>query len=710
MATEPDVPVTTTAATATTSGTEEKQKEEEVADLTIEEVCPQVPVEDLRNLVSILTLENCSEATYKNATHVLQHLAANTANQEVLIRELINAAQSLGDVVVKGLDSLCEELSSSFHPTLILSMASSTVELNLLRIIKTVMALPSTSSQTTDDCIASLRLEPLWDALERCLDIITGSMEQEQAQGGPASTKGKEREPSPAEERQQQAATSGSKSPAVNLLLPIIEVFFAVNAKDPGPIKRSASIIDFGAGTPTVPASFALFRAPSQESLAAARGGPLPRSGSLYNLSEQQTRFALFAERYRGLLNELVRQNPALLRGTFKVLVKYPRVLDFDNKRSWFRHQLQKLKDGRSGYGLGYGGVRLRVNRSKVFEDSYRVMSGRSPEELRGRLTVQFQGEEGIDAGGLTREWYDILAKEIFNADYALFINTAQDNSTFQPNRFSYYNPNHLDYFKFVGRVIGKAILDGHFLPCHFTRSFYKHILGITVQPSDMEAIDPEYYKNLRWILENDPTPLDLSFSSEVDEFGKMKVVDLKENGKNVPVTNENKHEYVQLVTEMRMTTSIKSQIEAFLRGFHDLIPKDLICIFNEMELELLISGLPEIDLDDLRANTLYTGYTENSPIIQWFWKAVNSFGQEERAKLLQFVTGTSRVPLDGFKSLRGISGPQKFQIHKSYRKDQLPAAHTCFNQLDLPEYESYERLREALMYAIRETEGFGFG
>lgn len=82
-------------------------------------------------------------------------------------------------------------------------------------------------------------------------------------------------------------------------------------------------------------------------------------------------------------------------------------------------------------------------------------MSGRSPEELRGRMTVQFQGEEGIDAGGLTREWYDILAKEIFNADYALFINTAQDNSTFQPNRFSYYNHNHLDYFKFVGRVIG---------------------------------------------------------------------------------------------------------------------------------------------------------------------------------------------------------------------------------------------------------------
>jgi hypothetical protein len=518
--------------------------------------------------------------------------------REVLFKELISAAEGLAEVVVNGLDGLCEELASSFHPTLILSMASSIAELNLLRIIKTVMALPATPAQSTDDFIDSLRLEPLWDALERCLDIITESMEKDAATKSKSKTgdKGKERDTGDAER-------DGSKSPAANLLLPIIEVFFVVNAKDPGPLKRSASVIDFGPA-PAFPrsgsSSSLLRQSASRDNLTRT----MSRSSSLYNLSEQQSRFAMFAEKHRGLLNDLVRQNPALLHGTFKVLLKYPRVLDFDNKRAWFRHQLQKLKDTR-GY---YGGVRLRINRAKVFEDSYRIMSGRTPEELRGRMTVQFQGEEGIDAGGLTREWYDILAKEVFNADYALFINTAQDNSTFQPNRFSYYNPNHLDYFKFVGRVIGKAILDGYFLPCHFTRSFYKHILGITVQPSDMEAIDPEYYKNLRWILENDPTPLDLTFSSEVDEFGKMRVVDLKEDGKNIAVTNENKHEYVQLVTEMRMTTSIKSQIDAFLGGFHDLIPQDLISIFNEMELELLISGLPEIDLDDLRVNTLYTG------------------------------------------------------------------------------------------------------
>lgn len=354
----------------------------------------------------------------------------------------------------------------------------------------------------------------------------------------------------------------------------------------------------------------------------------------------------------------------------------------------------------------------MQVRRKRVFEDSFSQMRNRTAEEFRGRLNVRFAEEEGIDAGGVTRDWFDILAKEMFNANYGLFIATVQDNSTFQPNRLSYINPDHIQYFKFVGRIIGKAIFDGHYLPCHFTRSFYKHMLGVSVLPNDMEAIDPEYYKNLKWILENDmeASGLELTFSLEIDDFGTMKNVELKPGGKSILVTEENKVEYVQLVTEMKMTTSIRSQIDAFLDGFHEIIPKELISIFNEMELELLISGLPEIDMEDLRRNTEYSGFSESHPVIQWFWKAVNSFGQEERAKLLQFVTGTSRVPLDGFTALRGISGPQKFQIHKAYRTDSLPAAHTCFNQLDLPEYESYEQLRESLLYAIRETEGFGFG
>jgi len=291
-----------------------------------------------------------------------------------------------------------------------------------------------------------------------------------------------------------------------------------------------------------------------------------------------------------------------------------------------------------------------------------------------------------------------------------LFLPTA--DSAFQPNKNSAINPDHLAYFKFIGRVIGKALLDGQLLDAHFTRSFYKHILKLPVAYQDMEAIDPEYYKNLKWILDNDITDtLELTFSFEQEEFGVVKLIELKPGGKNIAVSNENKEEYVRLITENKMTTAIKAQINSFIEGFYDLIDPELISMFTPSELELLISGLPDIDIDDLRRNTEYRNYTADSTTIQWFWQIMNEFGQEERALLLQFATGTSKVPLEGFKSLQGMSGPQKFQIHKSYEKGKLPTAHTCFNQIDLPEYDTITDLQKSLLLAIREgSEGFGFG
>ena len=107
-----------------------------------------------------------------------------------------------------------------------------------------------------------------------------------------------------------------------------------------------------------------------------------------------------------------------------------------------------------------------------------------------------------------------------------------------------------------------------------------------------------------------------------------------------------------------------------------------MIAIFNEQELELLISGLPDIDIDDWKNNTEYHNYSASSSQIQWFWRAVRSFDKEERAKLLQFVTGTSKVPLNGFKELEGMNGFSQFNIHRAYgNKDRLPSSHTCFNR-----------------------------
>lgn len=365
-----------------------------------------------------------------------------------------------------------------------------------------------------------------------------------------------------------------------------------------------------------------------------------------------------------------------------------------------------------------YRPLSISVRRDHVFEDSFNQLRMQNPEAFRGKLSVTFSGEEGVDAGGLTREWFQVMSREIFNPAISLFEAVPPDSSTFQPNPNSVIQSDpargthHLDFFKFVGRVVGKALRDGQHIDAHFTRSFYKHMLALPLTYEDIEAVDPDFYKNLRWMLENDiEDVLDLVFAEEVDFFGRKSMVELCSGGSSIKVTNENKREYVDLIARHRMTTAIRSQIDAFLGGFWDVVPRQRLNIFNDHELELLISGLPDIDIGDLRANTEYNGYTTKSSVVHWFWEVANDLEQEDKALLIQFVTGTSKVPLDGFKALQGVSGPQKFSIHKVHgNADRLPTAHTCFNQLDLPEYESKEILKERLLMAIREgSEGFGF-
>jgi E3 ubiquitin-protein ligase HUWE1 len=379
--------------------------------------------------------------------------------------------------------------------------------------------------------------------------------------------------------------------------------------------------------------------------------------------------------------------------------------------RAFFKMKLKRMRQS-SARAL-HGTLRISVRRQNVFDDSFQSFRYKTADEMRRRLSVTFHGEEGMDAGGLTREWYSVLAREIFNANYALFTATS-DSVTFQPNAQSYINPEHLSYFKFVGRVIGKAICDGQLLDAHFTRSFYKHMLGQPVSYHDLEGIEPEYYKSLKQIL---TMPLELlglddsmTFSAESNDFGHVETKDLVSNGRNLYVTDDNKLEYVRLVAHHRMTTAIRKQIDSFLEGFHELVPPELISLFDAQELELLISGLPDIDLDDLRAHTDYHGYKPSDPPINFFWTVLRSFSKEEKALFLQFVTGTSKVPLEGFQALQGAEGVKRFNIHKAYGSHLLPSAHTCFNQLDLPEYLTEDTLKEKLLMAIREgSEGFGF-
>lgn len=202
----------------------------------------------------------------------------------------------------------------------------------------------------------------------------------------------------------------------------------------------------------------------------------------------------------------------------------------------------------------------------------------------------------------------------------------------------------------------------------------------MAVRYQDIESEDPQYYKNLKFLLDHpiEYAGVDLFFNLEVKEFGVRSLRELKEGGNKIPVTDDNKEEYVKLVCQMKMTGAVRKQLDAFLDGFYEIIPRNLISIFNEQELELLISGLPDINIDDLYNNTEYKQYSRSSPQIQWFWRALRSFEKEDVAKFLQFVTGTSKVPLQGFAHLEGMNGAQKFTIHLDSRSsDRLPCAHT---------------------------------
>ncbi|XP_076304902.1 E3 ubiquitin-protein ligase Nedd-4-like [Tachypleus tridentatus] len=353
----------------------------------------------------------------------------------------------------------------------------------------------------------------------------------------------------------------------------------------------------------------------------------------------------------------------------------------------------------------------IKVSRASIFEDMYRIVSSVSRVDLlKTKLWIEFDGEEVLDYGGASREMFFLLSREMFNPYYGLFEYSAADNYTLQINPFSgLCNEDHLLYFKFIGRIAGMAVYHGKLLDAFFIRPFYKMMLGKEIKLKDMESVDTEYYNSLLWILENDPAELELTFSVDEELFGKMQQRELKPGGANIHVTKENRLEYINLVIRWRFVSRIQPQMNAFLEGFNDIIPLSLIKLFVEHELELLMCGIGKIDVKDWKNNTVYKGgYQPNHIVIQWFWRLVLSFNNEMRTRLLQFVTGTSRVPMNGFKELYGSNGPQLFTIEKWGNVENLPRSHTCFNRLDLPPYESYQDLRDKLIQAIEGSDTFG--
>ncbi|KAJ8265636.1 hypothetical protein COCON_G00147350 [Conger conger] len=377
-------------------------------------------------------------------------------------------------------------------------------------------------------------------------------------------------------------------------------------------------------------------------------------------------------------------------------------VRDFKAKVQYFRFWCQQLAMPQH--------IKINVGRKTLFEDSFQQIMSFNAQDLRRRLWIIFPGEEGLDYGGVAREWFFLLSHEVLNPMYCLFEYAGKDNYCLQINPASYINPDHLKYFKFIGRFIAMALFHGKFIDTGFSLPFYKRILNKPLGLNDLESIDPEFYNSLIWIKENDieECGLEMYFSVDKEILGEITTHDLKPGGGDLVVTEENKEEYIRLVAEWRLSRGVEEQTQAFFEGFNEVLPQQYLQYFDAKELEVMLCGMQEIDLVDWQRSTIYRHYTRGSKQILWFWQFIKECDNEKRMRLLQFVTGTCRLPVGGFTDLMGSNGPQKFCIEKVGKENWLPRSHTCFNRLDLPPYKSYEQLKEKLMFAIEETEGFG--
>ena len=277
------------------------------------------------------------------------------------------------------------------------------------------------------------------------------------------------------------------------------------------------------------------------------------------------------------------------------------------------------------------------------------------------------------------------MGQEIFDDETGLF---ASLNNAYIPNALSANaSEDHLMYFQAVGRFLGRALFQGILIEAHLVLPIYKHILGIPMTFSDLQFVDADLYRNLKWMRSNTGVEnLCLDFSMAIPQFQKETlIVDLIPNGRNIPLTDENKEMYIKERLKYVLLTSISEQLAAMLKGIFSVIPREMLSIFDHQELELLMCGIPEINIKDWQEHTTYV-CAPKAPVIVWFWEVVEGFSTEQRARLLQFTTGAARVPVQGFKALTMNDGRIcHFAIQViSLAECLYPRAHTCFNRYEI--------------------------
>ncbi|XP_060771202.1 ubiquitin-protein ligase E3C isoform X1 [Neoarius graeffei] len=396
------------------------------------------------------------------------------------------------------------------------------------------------------------------------------------------------------------------------------------------------------------------------------------------------------------------------------ILTELPFVVPFEERVKIFQRLIYADKRDVQGDGPFLDGINVTIRRNYIYEDAYDKLSPENEPDLKKRIRVHLLNahgldEAGIDGGGIFREFLSELLKSGFNPNQGFFRTTNEGLLYPSPTAEMLTGESFTRHYYFLGRILGKALYENMLVELPFASFFLSKLLGTSadVDIHHLASLDPEMYRNLLFLksYEGDVEDLGLNFTIVNNDLGEAQVVELKLGGKDIPVTTANRIAYIHLVADYRLNKQIRAHCLAFRQGLANVLNLEWLRMFDQQEIQVLISGAHvPICLDDLKKFTNYSGgYSPTHPVIKIFWEVVENFSDEEKRKLLKFVTSCSRPPLLGFKELYPA-----FCIHNGGNDvERLPTASTCMNLLKLPEFCDQQLMRSKLLYAIESSSGF---
>jgi len=453
------------------------------------------------------------------------------------------------------------------------------------------------------------------------------------------------------------------------------------------------------------------------------------------------------ARRYRTALNFLfcsVDDAEAALDDGISFLLNDAKILDFSIRLGAFQSKMQAFIDDAPNT------TEFTVTRDRILHSSLRelrslhTMCSSYGTSLAWSIDVTFADEEALDAGGVKREWFTLLTQRVMESmsstddtvsvPRASILSIRDDNdecdgplppffirSAGASTGFLELNPTLsscikekpwlADVLRCLGMMVGLAMVYRTPLDFHLSRATYSHMIGQQPGFRELEATDPELFKNLKYLMsietDEEMEALCLTFSAPsgvVSDHAEDAEVPLCIGGVDVPVTRKNRADYIRLRAEHRMTTRVADSLRAFVDGFHFTCPIGFLQCFSVEDIEIVSCGVSSIDVEDLRAHTTYEGFRPDAPVVRWFWECCFTMSQQDLVKLVQFATASTRSPAGGFSALH-----PPFTLSRCPLSDNLPVAHTCVNRIDLPEYDSLPMLRDKLMQAVT-LGSVGFG